>query len=188
MEEYAGLNDLEVAEVFDSCAEFYTIFMLSLLIEASLNEAKYLWKRCPQSLKSNQNDLFCQLWEVGKIMWGSDIAAAVVAASKTSTSFHQHPMAEHLLKLQATVFASLLQTLSTLYTKVPASLVANMVGINNGEALKTELTKINWMIDENGLVKNNDPNILTAAEEKLYSSLEKSKFPIPLNLVGSINH
>lgn len=153
--------------------------MLSLLIEANLNEAKYLWKRCPYSLKTNADGLYGKLWGVGQIMWKGDIAMAVMESAKLAAQFQNHILSEHLLSLKAATFISLLRTLTTLYTKVTAATVAGMIGITSEEELASELAKVNWSIDATtGLVKSNDPQVLTLAEEKVFSNLEYSKFGI----------
>ncbi len=175
MEEQAGLADEEVENILENGADIYAIFMLSLLIEGNLNEAKYLWKRSPQFYKADQNNLYCRLWDIGKIMWSGDNAGAVKASMTVAADYCQHILAEHLTSLQQSTFSKLLIDLSSLYTKVSAAMVEELAGIASEEALQIELEKVNWCV-ENGLVKCKSNKIWTASEQRAFEGLENGKY------------
>jgi COP9 signalosome complex subunit 8 len=65
---------------------FYAKYLASCLIVQELNAAKYLWKRLPATLKTEDQPLF-SIWNIGKKIWVNDLSGAFAAVSFLAEKF-----------------------------------------------------------------------------------------------------
>ncbi|KAF1333258.1 Cop9 signalosome complex subunit, partial [Globisporangium splendens] len=129
-------------------AEFYTSYLLVLLLANSLNDARFLWKRIAASVKQDSEPLR-NAWEIGKALWQRNFAAAYAAMSQTWPQEVQ-PLVDLLKQLTRESTAELL---SSAYSTISISDAANALGFAQQEELVSYCAALQWEVSpENQLI------------------------------------
>lgn len=111
-------------------AQFYNIFMISLLITSQLNEAKYLWKRIPSHFKPSEPSNAAQqylriLWEIGVGLWERDLAKTFSLLLATSWP---ETLERHARNLRLSILRDTIRRLSTVHNQVSLAMLENAIG------------------------------------------------------------
>lgn len=123
-------------------AQFYSVYLASLLLSNNLNEAKYLWKRIPAIYKpSNQTEppntptsvvgslereALSNVWAIGVAMWQNDTPAVMQLFSQVSWP----PLLQSLMgSLRQSVVTKSLRNISMVYANLNVSLLQSLCGL-----------------------------------------------------------
>eukprot|EP01033_Poteriospumella_lacustris_P007961 gene7961-5727_t len=149
----AELNIPDDIRFSEEIAQFYNIFMVSLLVTSQLNEAKYLWKRIPSHFKptepSNASQLYLRiLWDIGVGLWESDLAKAYNLLLTTSWP---EILERHVRNLRLSILRDTIRRLSTVHNKVSLAMLETAIG-HSQQVIATEIGSFSWQIDSDSIV------------------------------------
>lgn len=107
----------------------FSIHLLSLLFANNLNDARFLWKRIPDSVKSRDAEL-AAAWQVGQAMWRRESGKVHEALRSFSWSTTVQPLVQALSeKYREKTF----QLLSKAYSTISSEDAAYFLGITREE-------------------------------------------------------
>ncbi|RYH25311.1 hypothetical protein EON65_15575 [archaeon] len=119
--------------------DFYGLYIITLLLANNLNEAKYLWKRAPQEVKSpNGISQMGSAWEIGKAIWNHNTKQALHVMSTTQWHASLKPSVDKLYQEVISKECFLLhQSLQSILTTplVESRLGISATDINTGNEL-----------------------------------------------------
>ncbi|XP_072047454.1 COP9 signalosome complex subunit 8-like [Amphiura filiformis] len=134
--------------------EMYSKLLTLYLLQNDLNNAKFLWKRIPQPVKTANPELG-HIWAVGQQMWHRDFPATY-SAMKKDWSEPVKPMMDSLLEhVRQRVF----KLISRAYTSIEADELASYVGLPLEQA-------INAVVEE-GWTYNADNKMIHPKQEEI---------------------
>uniref|UniRef100_K3WSC4 COP9 signalosome complex subunit 8 n=1 Tax=Globisporangium ultimum (strain ATCC 200006 / CBS 805.95 / DAOM BR144) TaxID=431595 RepID=K3WSC4_GLOUD len=130
-------------------AEFYTSYLLVLLLANNLNDARFLWKRIAVSVKQGSEPLR-NAWEVGKALWQRQVIdlnlwsfAAAYVAMNQSWPHEVQPLVDLLKQLTRESTAELL---SAAYSTISISDAANALGFAHQDELAHYCAALQWQV------------------------------------------
>lgn len=107
--------------------DFYGFYMICLLLLQNLNEAKYLWKRAPSSVKSNVDSAFSKLWGVGRFLWENQIPNALNELNSQTWSPQIQPL---IIDLKMNIVTSQVKSLRKLFPTLTVQKLSQSLGIS----------------------------------------------------------
>eukprot|EP00743_Colponemidia_sp_Colp-15_P004326 GILK01004666.1.p1 GENE.GILK01004666.1~~GILK01004666.1.p1 ORF type:complete len:202 (+),score=31.64 GILK01004666.1:58-663(+) len=122
--------------------KYYHIFLLSLLLENNLNDARFLWKRIPPAFKSADGELQA-IWVIGQSMWKKAYADVYTAAQAFSWSAPNAPIVTSIIENYR---KHMFQVLSKAYTTISVADAAACLGISPSTAVQ-ECVQAGWTFD-----------------------------------------
>uniref|UniRef100_A0A224XZB0 COP9 signalosome complex subunit 8 n=1 Tax=Panstrongylus lignarius TaxID=156445 RepID=A0A224XZB0_9HEMI len=160
--------DLEMQElqapIGVATPQLYSKLLAIYLYQHDLCNAKFLWKRIPASLKSENAELR-NIWAVGKTMWQRDMKAFYTLVSKTDWTEN---VASIMAALKDSVRERCLNLVSNAYSSVTVDSVAQLLGVVDVASLAKEH---GWSVEGNLVspVRKTIPHIyITSTEEQLH--------------------
>mmetsp|Transcript_26571 Transcript_26571/g.26817 ORF Transcript_26571/g.26817 Transcript_26571/m.26817 type:complete len:237 (-) Transcript_26571:20-730(-) len=120
---------------------FFAVYLTLLLIKIDLDNARYLWKRAPPSIKHKSSE-FSALWEIGKKLWNRDIKGAYQAMLH-DWSDTVKPLVD---ELKAAVVTSSLSLIRKVYSKISVQIMSELLNTTPEEIL-LECQRLGWNID-----------------------------------------
>eukprot|EP01027_Heterolobosea_sp_BB2_P014949 GEZU01021433.1.p1 GENE.GEZU01021433.1~~GEZU01021433.1.p1 ORF type:complete len:207 (-),score=57.93 GEZU01021433.1:23-643(-) len=121
---------------------FYSSWLLSLLIQNDLENARFLWKRIHKDTKKNSNELKA-VWKIGQGMWNRDPAAVYQALTTYSWDTSLVP----LVNVLAETYRHRMFTLVAKgYTNISLNDTANFLGMDPATT-KTFVESRGWLFD-----------------------------------------
>ena len=153
------ISELEdIAATRDSCEqqelmtahktspEVYTQLLTIYLIDNDVVNAKFLWKRIPEQLKSGELE---NIWKIGQFLWKRDFVNVYVAVSNEWS-----PLIKPLIKtLVETLRQRMILLISEAYSVIKIDDLCKLVGLDESETVELVLSK-SWEIDmDNKVVK-----------------------------------
>ncbi|XP_015114576.1 COP9 signalosome complex subunit 8 [Diachasma alloeum] len=140
------VNELEKAELEAPTgtvsAQVYSQLLAVYLHQNDLCNAKFLWKRIPDNVKSGCQEL-SQIWNVGQKMWQRDWPAVHTALNLEWSDDVRHIM--HALK--ESVRERAMSLVSEAYSSLSLSVLAGMTGQSPEEAKQSVLDR-GWSLDD----------------------------------------
>ncbi|XP_064801196.1 COP9 signalosome complex subunit 8-like isoform X1 [Oncorhynchus masou masou] len=144
--------------------QVYAQLLALYLLHNDMNNARYLWKRIPQAIKSGNPELTA-VWAVGQRIWQRDFPGIYSAIAA-------HQWSENILPamdaLQETTRRRAYGLVAQAYTSITAEDFAAFVGYSVEEAVKVAKTIKRY--DETGSREDHHrkgrPRVTSAAEDK----------------------
>ncbi|KAL0273751.1 UNVERIFIED_CONTAM: hypothetical protein PYX00_006357 [Menopon gallinae] len=121
--------------------QVYTQLLAIYLYQYDLCNAKYLWKRIPNSVKFGNTELQ-NIWKVGKKMWQRDFPGIYVALNEQWSN----DIAEIMHKLLEKVRQKAAHLVATAYTSLSLDALSAFTGLPPDRAAKQGL-EAGWQID-----------------------------------------
>ncbi|KAK0088787.1 hypothetical protein PV325_010727 [Microctonus aethiopoides] len=149
-------------------AQTYSQLLAVYLYQNDLCNAKYLWKRIPANIKTNNTELQ-QIWMVGQRMWQRDWPAVHTALNNEWSDDVINIM--HALKENVRERAMTL--ISEAYSSVNLTVLAAMTGLSLEQA-KQSAQERGWSLDETTVrpckmdKEQNTPTQASLTEDQLY--------------------
>lgn len=112
----------------------YKVHLAAYLMCERLDDARFLWKRVPAEARDPE---LVALWEIGKAMWGKDIAAA--QAAMVAHAWTQPLLSALLERMQRTHLERSFAQCARAYSQVSAEHLARTLG--------APVAKVNEMAD-----------------------------------------
>jgi CSN8/PSMD8/EIF3K family len=133
----------------NSSEEFFCTYMLILMLQGDLVNARHLWRRpvLPEKLKTENGELSA-VWAVGKCLWNDDVVGAYKAMKFTS---RHHYVTQLLGKLKARTVNQQLKLVSKAYTSIHASELMARLDQSEDE-VRRQCSDLAWEISSNGFV------------------------------------
>ncbi len=158
--------------------DFYALYMFFLLLDKDLNEAKYLWKRAPDRVKSPPLSQLAAVWDVGRALWKAEISLALelLGAKTWRTGLLQR--AAQLLRAQ--VIGDHVTLLGHSIHDLHLAFVINRLQITETEVLEA-IRDLGWSLYPSGKVsitkkqttKDSNLNIALASDMEELRYLSK---------------
>jgi len=150
---------------------FYTVQLLTYLIQGDLDNARFLWRRIPKDIRNQQPEIGAA-WDIGRQMWKKDYSNIYKAIKSFKGSELHKTLIEYLLEtFRDRTFA----LLSTAYTYIGIADASNILGLSSKESIKFCTAK-GWEYDkENKYFKPKpivEKKVQTAGLEHLQSLTE----------------
>ncbi|EEB10874.1 COP9 signalosome complex subunit, putative [Pediculus humanus corporis] len=128
--------------------QLYSQLLAIYLLQNDLNNAKYLWKRIPQSIKTTHPEIF-NIWKVGQKMWQRDFPGIYEALNRQWSN----DVAEIMQKLLEKTHQRAANLVATAYSSLSVDALAAFTGLSIEEAIQQGLDA-GWQIDrETNIVK-----------------------------------
>uniref|UniRef100_A0A8D8UXD9 COP9 signalosome complex subunit 8 n=1 Tax=Cacopsylla melanoneura TaxID=428564 RepID=A0A8D8UXD9_9HEMI len=134
-------QELEAAAGVPS-AEVYTKLLALYLLQNDLCNAKFLWKRTPQSVKMSHPEIG-QVWEVGKHLWNGNYPSIYSNLKRTWSDDIAHIMKA----LQEEVQKRALNLISKAYSSIPNTSLSEFLGVNEQETAALVQDQ-GWTVDK----------------------------------------
>ncbi|XP_072181075.1 COP9 signalosome complex subunit 8-like [Diadema setosum] len=112
--------------------EVYKKLLTLYLLQNDLNNAKFLWKRIPPSVKTGDPELG-YIWEIGQNMWQRDFTS-----SKLYTALNREwsdSIKEIISSLQDSIRQRLFHLIGSAYTSIEADQFALYLGMSKEQAI-----------------------------------------------------
>ncbi|KAG5876456.1 hypothetical protein JTB14_032689 [Gonioctena quinquepunctata] len=106
--------------------QVYEQLLATYLYQNDLCNAKYLWKRIPQSVKSSNPELG-HIWDVGQSMWNRDFPAIYKALNAVTWS---ETVVDIMKMVQDVVRARAVDLISQAYSSITLDTVSAMTGLS----------------------------------------------------------
>lgn len=136
------VNNCEQTELDGlATAETYAQLLAVYLLQNDLSNAKFLWKRIPEDVKMNANELQ-KIWNVGCKMWLKDYSGIYVALRQDWSVKIQPIMG----MLQSDVQDHLFELVQKAYTSIHVDNFSVFVGMDAENALQVARDH-NWQYD-----------------------------------------
>ncbi|XP_014249791.1 COP9 signalosome complex subunit 8 [Cimex lectularius] len=149
-----------------STPQLYGQLLAIYLYQFDLCNAKFLWKRIPQNIKS-QNTELGHIWNVGKAMWQRELPAVYTALSSTSWTDNVKPI---MVGLKDKVREKCIGLVCKAYSSLNLEMLSLLLGMTTQEAI--ELAKKNgWNIEDNIIFPVQQTSIpvnITSTEQQLH--------------------
>lgn len=123
-------------------AEVYTKLLALYLLQHDLCNAKFLWKRTPQSIKLSHPEIG-HVWEVGKHLWNGNYPSIYSNLRRTWSDDISYIMKA----LQDEVQKRAISLISKAYSSLPNSALSEFLGVSEEEALKIAQSE-GWTVDK----------------------------------------
>ena len=144
---------------------FYSQYLSLLLVIGDVEEARYLWLRAPDSVKSG-SAIFDAVWNIGKCLYDKDSAGAHAAIS--SASFPQEVQVV-VNELSVRMRHAELAVIGKVYSRILLVELATRLGMPSSAGVlgAAELARsIGWKVDEQAGEVEVDLNKLSASSLK----------------------
>ena len=154
-----GSNEIEVLELEElthlngAPIELYKKLLMLYLMEFDLINAKFLWKRVPVSLKSD--DELTTIWKIGQCLWKREFTEAynIISSYQWSDS-HKEPSQ----RLYSILQKRMTELVADAYSIIKFDALAKLVGMNDEMKMLEMVNSKQWDIDhDNKLVKIKKP-------------------------------
>lgn len=129
--------------------DLYKKLLMLYLMEFDLINAKFLWKRIPNSLKTD--DELTAIWKIGQHLWKREFTEAysIISSYQWSDSHKESSQ-----KLYSILQKRMTELVSNAYSIIKFDALAKLLGINDEAAMLEMANSKQWDIDhENKLVK-----------------------------------
>jgi len=152
--------------------DVYKNLLLIYLMESDLTNAKFLWKRIPIELKTD-NELIA-IWQIGQSLWKKEFANVYCIINSQEWSDEYKDLTH---KLYSILQKRMSKLVADSYSIIKFEAISKLIGITDEQQLKEYALSNNWEVDsENKLVKitrqNSVPKTRTdSAERSLSESL-----------------
>ncbi|XP_011301173.1 COP9 signalosome complex subunit 8 [Fopius arisanus] len=166
------VHDLEKTELESTTgtvsSQVYCQLLAVYLYQNDLCNAKFLWKRIPDSVKNSCQEL-SQIWNAGQKMWQRDWPAVHTALNLEWSEYVRHIMQA----LKESVRERAMSLVSEAYSSVDISVLAGMTGQSLDEAKQSVLER-DWSLDETTVKpckmtkEQATPSPATLTEDQLY--------------------
>ncbi|XP_065175886.1 COP9 signalosome complex subunit 8-like [Sycon ciliatum] len=115
--------------------EICSALLAVYLLKRDLVSAKFLWKRMPASYQGMKD--MSQLWEIGQALWKKDFRSVHVKLRvRPNWPQHVQPIMKALLD---SVRREVVTLVSHSYSRISASMLAGMLGVDDATAACNEL-------------------------------------------------
>lgn len=138
-----NLEQLEIDGRDLTQADYETFLALYLAIN-DLSNAKFLWKRIPDSIKTSEARQLMNIWEIGKSLIKGDNSAVYQVLDNTLWSPHLSSIISHLKK---TLITRNLQLISKSYSSLRFEDAMKLTGCKTRQELLTISESQGWTID-----------------------------------------
>lgn len=122
--------------------DVYKQLLTVYLIQNEILNAKFLWKRIPEQLKNDNNEIL-NLWKIGQYLWKREFPNVYTAVSSMEWSPLLQPM---LVKLVEELRNRLLRLVGNAYSIIKIDTLCQMLGLAETEVVEIILSKA-WEID-----------------------------------------
>ncbi|KAK7872097.1 hypothetical protein R5R35_005177 [Gryllus longicercus] len=155
-------------------SQVYAQLLAIYLYQNDLCNAKYLWKRIPQNVKSSHSELN-SIWKVGQKMWLRDFPG-VYAALNTEWSEN---VSQIMQALQESVRKRAIHLVAQAYSSIKLDDLTQFLGLPSEQAAQAAIEQ-GWQMDAGLMVKPcsppSEPYQVTSREEQLYKLTEFVSF------------
>ena len=152
-------NEIEVLELEElthpngAPLDLYKKLMMLYLMEFDLINAKFLWKRISDSLKTD--DELTTIWKIGQHLWKREFTEAYSIISSYQWSDSHKESSE---KLYSILQKRMIELVSNAYSVIKFDALAKLLGINDKTKMMEIANSKQWDIDHDSkLVKINKP-------------------------------
>ncbi|XP_033102087.1 COP9 signalosome complex subunit 8-like [Anneissia japonica] len=122
--------------------EVYAKLMVLYLLQNDLNNARYLWKRIPESVRTANPDLG-QIWAVGQKLWQRDYGGVYTHLNHDWSESIKDEMTELTSVIKQRMFNLVCQA----YSSIEADRFASMVGMPVEKAIQAVIAE-GWEYNE----------------------------------------
>lgn len=137
------LEDQEL-ESGQASPQVYAQLLAIYLLLNDLTSAKFLWKRIPDQIKQ-ENDELSTVWQVGKLMWKRNYSE-IYQVIKSRPTWPNH--LRNIMNLITDVTRQRAQLLiSRAYSTIEISMASNLLGLSREETLNLA-NQLGWQFDE----------------------------------------
>lgn len=124
--------------------QLYSRLLAVYLLQRDLPNAKLLWKRIPQAVKSGgEAEELAAVWRVGEALWRRDLPAIYLALAAHEWSAQVSAI---MTALREDARRSALTLVSTAYTSISGDELASLLGQPTPEAIAF-VTSLGWQAD-----------------------------------------
>ena len=129
--------------------DVYKKLLLIYLMESDLTNAKFLWKRIPSNLKTD-NELVV-IWQIGQSLWKKEFANVYFIINSQEWS---EEVKELTQKLYTILQKRMTKLVADSYSVIKLEALSKLVGISDEQQLKEYALSNSWEVDsESKLVK-----------------------------------
>lgn len=129
--------------------DVYKQLLVIYLIDSDVINAKFLWKRIPEQIKSENVELQ-NIWKIGQFLWKKKFANVFTAVSSQQWSMVTQPL---LTKLLSNLRTRITDLIARAYSIVKIEDTCLLVGLDETQVIELALEK-SWEIDmDNKLIK-----------------------------------
>lgn len=151
----------------------YKQLLIIYLIDNDVVNAKFLWKRIPDSIKAETPELQA-LWKIGQHLWKRDFVNVYVAIKSEEWSCVSLPLLE---KLVLSLRKRLVKLVAQAYSNIHIEQLGNLLGLNEQEVIALAAAE-SWEVDEeNKLIKP----LKIKNKERTYSTKQLENFDQLMN-------
>jgi hypothetical protein len=123
---------------------FYSQYIISLLIQGDLDEARFLWLRRPESLKSSE--CVAASWNIGKAVWQNNFPEAHRVAQSPALAAYAG-LAGLVEILRRTMRLQQLLVVSNAYSCITVENFASLLGVGSAHEVKEIAVSQGWHVD-----------------------------------------
>ena len=140
--EYSKEYEIVASVAPNDASTFYTIYLLLLLWEDDIVEARHLWLRAPEYIKG-ASDILSSVWEIGQHIYNKDSGSAHVAIHKIAISPELHSLLDSLrIQLRNRELNNV-----RAYSRIPIDELSALLGMKEDDVVQT-VQKLGWGIDD----------------------------------------
>lgn len=179
-----GSGEIEVLELEElnhqngAPIDLYKKLLTLYLIDFDLVNAKFLWKRIPNDLKTDEE--LATIWKIGQSFWKREFTEAYSVISSYEWSDNHKESSQ---KLYSILQNRMVELVAKAYSIIKFDALANLLGINDEATLLELVNNKQWEVDqENKLVK-----ISKHLDERL-SDVKNQDQPLPQTLHRLTNY
>jgi len=148
--DYASLAKKLECQELDSpspqaSAQVYGQLLAIYLLFNDLTSAKFLWKRIPDKIKE-ENDELSLIWTVGRLMWKKNYAEIYQTINSCPT------WPNHLKNIMKLILEStrrhVVDLISKAYSSIHLSDASKLLGLSDAETIALVNSQANWSYDQ----------------------------------------
>ncbi|XP_061707242.1 COP9 signalosome complex subunit 8 [Cydia pomonella] len=154
----------------------YAQLLVIYLYQNDLCNAKFLWKRIPQSITSSNPEITA-IWAVGQKLWKKDLAGTYQALASYNWT---EPVANIIRALEERVRERAFNLIGRSYNSISLDTVVSMTGLSRDAVLRA-CAERKWTLREDGVTVDPTPPaqpapLHTSSEDQLFKLTEFVSF------------